>query len=455
MGGETVFSFEPLEGTRMSSRSIDESITSPARELAEEQLRRVLSSASFSKAPRLCSLLEHIAENSISGRFDDLTEQQIGIRVFGRAPGYNSGEDTIVRGTARLLRQRLDLYYSEEGQADAIRISIPKGGYVAHFDPFTSTHASIVVPGAENGEHLSRMPDSSSAIRWPLSALLCVVVLAVLAVTLPLAVYFMHRSPLQLALSGPQPLWQALFTPGRKTLIVPGDAGLDSYIAWEQRNVPLIEYASQSYQNRVTVSQPPSGVDVSLATRSVTPMADLRLVAELVRAPERMGVPQAENWIEIRYARDVAVADTHDNNLILIGSETFNPWVTLYQSAMDFSAHWDHTADVYTVTNRAPATGEQAVYQYTRHASQEQKAITHIALVDNTQGQGRVMIVEGTSMGTTYGAVNFLTHQHLWEPIMKAATDRSGHLRNFEVLLSGDFLHGGVSNSQVLALHLH
>ncbi len=81
--------------------------------------------------------------------------------------------------------------------------------------------------------------------------------------------------------------------------------------------------------------------------------------------------------------------------------------------------------------------------------------MTHIALVDNTQGQGRVLIVEGTSMGSTYGAVNFLTHEALWGPVMKRATDSSGHLRNFDLLLSGNFLHGGVSHSQVLALHVH
>jgi len=439
----------------MSSRSIDESITAPARELAQEELRRVLSSASFAKAPRLSSLLEYIAENSISGRLDDLTEQQIGIRVFGRLPGYNSGEDTIVRGTARLLRQRLEVYYNEEGQTDTLRITVPKGGYVARFEPFATSLASNITAIPAIPERQPWISLQASKPRWPMSAIVVIAVLAILAVVLPLAVYLTRRPVAQAMLSGPQPLWQALFTPGRKTLIVPGDASLDAYIAWEQRDVPLTEYASQSYQNRVAASRPPSGVDVPLSTRSVTPMADLRLVAELVRAPERMGVPQAANWIEIRYARDVAVADTHDNNLILIGSETFNPWVTLYQPAMDFSAHWNHQTDVYTVTNRAPQSGEQPLYVYTRQATHEQKTITHIALVDNTQGQGRVLIVEGTSMGTTYGAVNFLTHQHLWEPIIKAATDRSGHLRNFEVLLSGDFLHGGVSNSQVVAFHLH
>lgn len=251
-------------------------------------------------------------------------------------------------------------------------------------------------------------------------------------------------------------LWHALFTPERKTLIVPGDASLDAYIAWEQHPVSLENYANQTYQQNASVSRPPSGLDVPLSTRSVTPMADLRLISELVRVPEHMGSPQLERSMEIGYARDVAVADTHDNNLILIGSETFNPWVTLYQPTMDFVAHWSFSTNLYTIDNKAPRPGEQKLYSYDRRVKvQPQNPITHIAILDNSQGQGRVLIIEGTSMGTPTGAVNFLTHEQLWRPVIAAATDSSGRLHNFEALLSGDFVHGDVSNTHTIALHVH
>ena len=82
---------------------------------------------------------------------------------------------------------------------------------------------------------------------------------------------------------------------------------------------------------------------------------------------------------------------------------------------------------------------------------QQQNPITHIALLDNSQGQGRVLIVERTSMGTTYGAVNFLTHEQLWRLVIAAATDSSGRPHNFEALLRGNF----VSNTHIIALHVH
>jgi hypothetical protein len=443
----------------MSSRSIQENVTGIAPELCREELKRVLDSKCFAKSPRLSEMLDVICRHTLDGRLDDLTEQQIGIHVFQRPPGYNSSEDTIVRGTARHLRQRLESYYNEEGQFDSVRISVPKGGYVARFDPAPlalGLDACEGGPGSMFGVPLqvpSTPKEKKTPTRWPRSALTAVTLLA--CVSFALAAFIVSRpKPDRFVSTGPQALWEVLFTPGRKTLIVPGDASLDAYIAWEQHDVDLQNYTNQNYQQNVTVSRPPSEKDVPLGVRSVTPMADLRLVSELVRAQGRMGMPQAEGWTEIRYARDVVVADTHDNNLILIGSETFNPWVTLYQPLLDFDVHWDYKGDVYSVDNRAQKSGEEAQYQYSREGPHSHP-LTLIALVDNTQGQGRVLLVEGTSMGTTYAAIAFLTNEHLWRPVISAATDSNGRLHGFEALLSSDFVRGGVSNTSVIAFHKH
>ena len=367
-----------------------------------EALASVRSSQAFGKSPRLCALLEFIVVRSLDGRRDDLTEQQIGIQVFGRTPGYNSAEDTIVRVTARHLRQRLDQYYATEGVADPVRIEVPRGGYVAGLVEARSPSAVEPQVGAQ------RVPPSTvvKLAARPRPTLVygllgTVAVLTVVLAWLGLAFVQLRSTQHgpQPALTGPVPLWQALFTPGRKTLVVPGDASLDAYIAWEQRPVPLEEYTTQQYLRQSTVSAPPTGMDVPLGSRSVTPMADLLLVNTAMRAADRLAasspVAAQPGQVELRYARDMAVADTHDNNLLLIGSESFNPWVTLYQPQMDFVAHFDFAHDVYRVVNRAPAPGEQPVYEYVRRPGLPQKALTHVALLNNGQGQGRVLIVEG------------------------------------------------------------
>lgn len=434
--------------------------------LCREEVERILASDLFSKAPRLCSFLTYVCDNSLQGRLDELTEQQIGIHVFQRSPGFNSGEDTIVRGTARHLRGRLDSYYREEGKHDPVRVSMPKGGYVASFkanDKPAEESSSAAPDRITPLVPAFPAPSATSLLynekelhgRWPVSAKLSLACVSLVAVILAaLAMHLAHSRIADPTTVGPTALWRALFTEGRRTLIVPGDASLDAYIAWEQRGVSLDQYANQTYQREVTVSQPPSATDVPLSVRSVTPMADLRLVAELVRVPERLGTPQAEKWIEIRYARDLAIADTHENNLILIGPESFNPWVTLYQPQIDFKVEWDFRTDTYSVTDRAHKPGQPATYEYRRGAP-DSKALTLVAFLENSQGHGHVLLIQGSSMGTTYGALNFITNEHLWKPVIHAATGPDGSLRSFEVLLSSEFVRGGVSNTQILAMHVH
>jgi len=430
------------------------------------EVERILGSRTFSRAVRLRLLLEYIGKCSIEGRSEALTEQQIGIRVFQRPAAYNSTEDTIVRVTARHLRERLDLYYRDEGKSNPLRMAVPKGSYVATFrtaeadgtDSGSCDLAPVPKAQAEPDASATKV-ERPAQTRWPREARLAVAACALLAIALPLLVYQhfgLQRQPAaqqELQSFGPPSLWRALFTPGRRTFIVPGDAGLDMYTAWEQRSVSLDNYTNQNYQNQVTVSRPPAHNDVALSVRSVTPMADLRMVSDLVRVPEWMGEPAWNDWIEVCYARDMVVANTHNNNLILIGSSTFNPWVTLYQPALDFYVHWDYVHDVYYVSNRAPRPGEQKEYIYGRPIPT--KAYTLVALTDNLQGEGRVLLIEGTTMGTTYGALNFFTNDKLWQPVIRAATDQSGKLRNLEVLLSSDFVRGGTSNTQIVALHLH
>jgi len=191
----------------MGTRSALETPTPVASEEAREALQRILVSRTFSKAPRLCSLLQYIVENSLIGRFDNITEQQIGIQIFNRSPGYNSGEDTIVRGTARHLRQRLEQYYADEGHAERLRISVPKGGYIAHFE----TVDNVVEPASESiaSQPIPFPPSTeSTAVSWPLTARVAISLLVALATLLPLAVYLWMRPGLPAKASDePHILW--------------------------------------------------------------------------------------------------------------------------------------------------------------------------------------------------------------------------------------------------------
>src|SRR6201993_5386575 len=98
-----------------------------------QMAQRIVASRSFAKSALLSRFLLYVCEREITGRTSEISEHQIGVRVFGRRPGYSPGEDNIVRNYARQLRQRLQQYFQEEGKHEELRLNIPRGKYVPIF----------------------------------------------------------------------------------------------------------------------------------------------------------------------------------------------------------------------------------------------------------------------------------------------------------------------------------
>ncbi|MGH7835354.1 MAG: tetratricopeptide repeat protein [Candidatus Binatia bacterium] len=94
---------------------------------------KVLSSAGFVRNDRLSGFLRFVVTQQLEGKADELKEPVVGIEVFGRAPGYDTKHDSVVRTEAAKLRARLAEYYSAEGAADTVVIQLPKGGYAPVF----------------------------------------------------------------------------------------------------------------------------------------------------------------------------------------------------------------------------------------------------------------------------------------------------------------------------------
>src|ERR1700676_1373689 len=104
----------------------------------KRQVEAILASSYFAGSERLGSLLRFICERSRSEDTGRLKEVSIGGEVFGRPAGYDPKTDPIVRTEARRLRKKLDEYYQSAGGRDGVRISIPKGAYVAYFERLAS-----------------------------------------------------------------------------------------------------------------------------------------------------------------------------------------------------------------------------------------------------------------------------------------------------------------------------
>jgi serine/threonine-protein kinase len=106
-----------------------EASTVPVR----NELEKILASSEFLRNERLSRFLRFIVEQQLAGKAAELKESLVGIEVFGRAPGFDPRQDSVVRTEAARLRVRLSQYYAGEGAGDSVVIELPKGGYAPVF----------------------------------------------------------------------------------------------------------------------------------------------------------------------------------------------------------------------------------------------------------------------------------------------------------------------------------
>ena len=82
----------------------------------EELVRRVTSSVTFEKSPRLRAFFLHVCRCARENKSEEATEPQIAIYVYFRQPGYNPNENNIVRSQARVFRMKLEHHFANEGK---------------------------------------------------------------------------------------------------------------------------------------------------------------------------------------------------------------------------------------------------------------------------------------------------------------------------------------------------
>lgn len=99
-----------------------------------EELKTVLRSPDFARAPKLAHLLNYLCERVFAGEARQIKEYSIGVEVFGRGASFDQDSDSIVRVEANRLRRRLAEYYAGGGASHRLRITIPVGQYVPRFE---------------------------------------------------------------------------------------------------------------------------------------------------------------------------------------------------------------------------------------------------------------------------------------------------------------------------------
>lgn len=411
-------------------------------------LNNILESKSFLRAPRLASMLSYIVNHALSGGDPgELTEHRLGVRVFGRSEDYSPMEDSIVRSTARLLRQRLAEYYEQEGRNDPWRIEIPKGRYAAEFvgaaEAASPQVLAEVIPAVPLPADPAPQVAPPGRRHW-----LRLAAAGAAASALGVVAYQGFRPPNRLS-----ELWRKLLQPGKKTFLVLADTALVFSQDLLGAEIPVEEYFSGGWKqrmmdqgNRWFSSEESRWFPSSLVERRYTGLVDAEFAFRVARRPEAEGAD-----IKVRFARDLHVQDARGANLIVVGAAHANPWVKLLDSGANFRIQWNSQKHNFTALNRKPAAGEPETWE----SKGAERVFGLVGFIEKPDRDGNALLLCGASIAGTECAMDHIVRPEMFDELMRRIGSGGSGVPHFEALMQTASLGGNAASATVLSSRVY
>jgi hypothetical protein len=430
--------------------------------------QRISVSGSIGRSRKLSDFLRYVVERHLSNRPEEITEQQIGVQVFGRHEDYDPGEDNIVRSYARTLRERIQKYFETEGKEEELLLEVPRGGYEPTFtlrrssleptceevlDPEHGTLSTFervsedAAPSADSDVLSPEADGNRSVLEWIAGLFRRIPILALVvgaffgACLTVMIVWIRPRLFHEEVATGI--FWHQLFSSDHDTFIVPSDNGLVIMQGLIPSPLPLSSYVDGSYKTNAR-SDDSWGVQrlLLLGSRRYTSVTDLEIASRLSQlntvAPQRT---------MIRYAHDLRMDDLRTGNVVLLGATQSNPWVQLFQPQMHFRFRFDKSTDKeLVITNEHPMPGEASLYTHMG----DEHTYGIIAYVPNLSSTGHVLIVGGVNMAGTQAAGDVLLNASLIAPTLERARTKTGDLQPFELLIESDNVAANASSPHIV-----
>jgi len=422
-------------------------------------LERVVASPQLRRAARMREFLLFVGQRSLKDGSGQIHEQEIGSEVFGRPVGYDTSVDNIVRVNATDLRKRIEEYFATDGAKEPLILEIPRGSYKPVFrqrvleaaETPNTAPAPFVVTSASTPATPAEEPTAGTHGK-PLWSIMAVAVIVVLIAccgwlwtqnrAMRRSLYPWRSTP---ALRG---FWSGFLTARPSTDVILADTSFALVEDITKKPIPLNEYLNRSYVDTIESADmsPDRREDLRLIIqRNFGSMGDFR-VARRIGALDPLG-----RNIHIYSARAYEPTLVKQDNVILIGGRKSNPWVDLFSSRLNFTVEYDPIRHLNFVHNRAPATGEQEIYN-SPPAPGPNSGYSIVAYLPTDEG-GKVLIVAGTGSEATEGAGEFLTSENqlaAFEQLLHVST-----LPYFEVLLRTTHLNGTPMEATVVAYRVY
>lgn len=409
-------------------------------------IERILATGPFQKSGRLRELLPYMAERTIHGFNHELTEHNIGIRVFGKASDYSPADDSSVRVHARQLRLKLHEYFDGEGRGETMVVEIPKGFYTPVFRarPQPSRQTAAADASAMAAAALQTRRTMLLAAPWAVAGVLA-------AICVGLILYMMAtsaRTPVRWPLS-------AVFDGVNHTQIVIADVNYGMLRIASQRGISLEEYLRPNVQQSLT---PPHLSDRETRIMNYIANSNLTSYADVVVATTLSGMAPGDHaLISVRSARDLRPRDIEDGNYVFVGSPSSNPWVSLYQGKLNFIEGEGVIGEsMKYFINKKPQPGEQKTYQGLEFTGSAGEDYATISLLPTANGRGTVLILQGLQQEGTEAAGLFLADEGADAKIAEALGLKRvpGRQVHFEILIRTRAVAGAPNATSIVAARL-
>lgn len=397
-------------------------------DLRWQLVQRIIESPHLIGSARLRDFLVHVTVCAIRQTPEDATEQQIGIQVFQRSPGFNSSEDSIVRSQARLLRQKLAGYFDAEGASEPLVIEIPKGHYIPIF---LRRGKPVKESSMNDGEENTKVPLNASVWTRKMKGqhgwlTLAGVALALLLCLILITVFrWQQRSAVNKPL---KELW-APFLIGEPPLVIYSNA----LFVGDAKSGMRYTASDGSDDHSGTLVDNYTGIGELISVHELTKLFDSHHAEFLLKRSPLV------TWDEAR-AR----------NLIFIGSVAENGSLKLLPSTQDFTL--TATADAAGIINHHPRPGEPQTYLRPEHPLTKDYAV--VALLPGIRSDHRMFVFSGlTTLGTQAAVEYVLAPDTATELMRQIKFDNKTH--NFEALLEVNIRGGVPLQPRLLSLRVH
>jgi hypothetical protein len=426
----------------------------PAQLSVEERralLERIAASGQFRRSARLRDFLLYVGTQSLKEGCPEIHEQEIGTRVFGRSPFYDTSQDNIVRVNATELRKRIEQYFTTEGAEETLVLEIPRGAYRPLFHRRSAVPEQQPLALGPRRSSLIPVSGAPTLLPPPRRSLRAHLAWAVVCIALAIlcAYQYQQNRTNQAALtawSGKPALaafWGDFLRYRQQTDLVLTDDSLSLIVDLIGHPVSLGDYLSRDYMRQVQTS-----------SLSADRKYDLQQVYSHnlvtfggVRASQQMlaQIPPSLPT-HLTLSRYYTADALKRNSVILIGGRKANPWVHLFDDRMNFVT--DFGDGRAFVSNLHPRPGEQAVY----NVSYDPNALVGYSVVayfPTPSGNGNAIILAGTDSDATDAAAEFLMSEEQMEHFQGLLHAKK--LPYFEILLKTSRLSGTSFNSEILA----